>query len=256
VPLNEKRKMVEEMELLGSSCLCVTCNDSEIEMTATSSTPVLIGIITAIMVLGIALGNQHIKAAPGFIANPTNNNNTGTGTTDPNYNTYQNLALGFSIKYLKNMTINQGLVNSTANTPDHNIRFQIPLDNPFKEHLTMVISIIPETNFLGQQGNLDQVLSNWLMNYYSGNNTVVTNKTKGLLNGFPAYKIDSTVLVPKPFKNITSSLGFDGIPITHQYQTTYVTFRGGIGYWITFLTYSQDRFNPVEKTMIDSFRYN
>ena len=94
------------------------------------------------------------------------------------------------------------------------------------------------------------------MNYYSGNDTVVTNKTKGILNGLPAYKIESTVLVPKVFKNVTSSLGFDGKPIIYQYRTTYVTFKDGIGYWIEFFTYSPDRFNPVEKTMIDSLRYN
>lgn len=46
------------------------------------------------------------------------------------------------------------------------------------------------------------------------------------------------------------------MPIKYQYQTTYVTFRNGIGYWITFLTYSPYRFSQVEKTMIDSFRYN
>ena len=73
---------------------------------------------------------------------------------------------------------------------------------------------------------------------------------------FLATKIESTVLVPKVFKNVTSSLGFDGKPITHQYRTLYVTFRDGIGYWIQFFTYSPSRFNPIEKTMIDSFRYN
>jgi hypothetical protein len=154
------------------------------------------------------------------------------------------------------MTINQGLANSTGNAPDHFVRFQIPLGTPFKEHLRMLISIIPETNFIGQQGNLDQVLGNWLMNYYSGNNTIVTNKTKSILNGFPAYKLEIAELVPKVFKNITSSLGYDGMSIKYQYQTTYVTFRNGIGYWIEFRNYSPERFNPVEKTMIDSFRYN
>src|SRR5947209_17679486 len=109
---------------------------------------------------------------------------------------------------------------------------------------------------LGQQGNLGEVLGNWLMNYYSGNNTIVTSKTKGMLDGFPAYKLEIAELVPRLFKNITSSLGYDGMPIKYQYQTTYVTFRNGIGYWITFLTYSPSKFNPVEKTMIDSFRYN
>ncbi|MDP9290222.1 MAG: hypothetical protein M3P08_18790 [Thermoproteota archaeon] len=65
------------------------------------------------------------------------------------------------------------------------------------------------------------------------------------------------VLVPKEFKNITSGLGFDGKPIIYQYQTLYVrTFRDGIGYWIQFFTYSPDRYNLVEKTTIDSFRYN
>jgi hypothetical protein len=210
------------------------------------------------MTLMVVVSPTMVLASSGFIANPTSNNNTSTstGTSDPNYKIYQNLALGFNIKYIKNMTINQGLVNSTGNAPDHFVRFQIPITSPFKEHLRMIISVIPETNFLGQQSNLDQVLGNWLMNYYSANNTIVTNKTKGILNGFPAYKLEIAELVPKVFENITSSLGYDGMPIKYQYQTTYVTFRNGIGYWITFLTYSPFIFNPVENTMIDSFRYN
>jgi hypothetical protein len=222
---------------------------------------VLAGTLTIVILGMLTLAANHSMAqtandTAGFIANPSNSNNTDLRTTDPNYNMYPNLALGFSIKYLNNMTINQGLQNSTSNTPNHFVSFNVPLDKPFKEYLAIVISVIPETNFLGQQRSLDQTLRNWLMNYYSGNDTVVTNKTKGILNGFPAYKIESTVLVPKVFKNLTSSLGFDGKPIKYQYRTLYVTFRDGIGYWIQFFTYSPNRFNPVEKTMIDSFRYN
>src|SRR5712692_4259963 len=92
-----------------------------------------------------------------------------------------------------------------------------------------------------------------------GNNVTVINKVKGTLNGIPAYKVDSLVLVSKVFKNfknITSSLGFDGKPIKYEYRTTYVTFRDGIGYWIAFGSFSQNRYDAAEKTMIDSFRYN
>jgi hypothetical protein len=215
-------------------------------------TTVILGILTLATNYSMA---QTANVTAGFIPNPSKGVSD-LRTTDPNYNMYQNLALGFNIKYLKNMTINQGFVNSTANTPDHFVRFQIPVVTPFKDHLSMIISVIPETGFLGVPYNLDQAVTHLLMNSYSGNNTIVTNKTKGILNGFPAYKIDSIVIVPKVFKNITSSLGFDGKPITHQYQTLYLTFRNGIGYWIQFYTYSPDRFNPVEKTMTDSFRYN
>jgi hypothetical protein len=101
---------------------------------------------------------------------------------------YQNLAFGFSIKYLKNMTISQRLENSISNTPEHLVSFRIPLDKPTRERIAMDISIIPETNFLGQQYSLDQTVRNWLMNNYSGNNTMVINKMKGMLNGFSAYK--------------------------------------------------------------------
>ena len=81
----------------------------------------------------------------------------------------------------------------------------------------------------------------------------MTSKIQGMLNGFPAYKIEVMALIPKSFKNITSSLGYDGMPIKYEYRTVYVSFKDGIGYWITFFTYSTDRFNPIEKTMIDSF---
>jgi hypothetical protein len=215
-------------------------------------TIVILGILTLATNYSIA---QTANVTAGFIANRSNSNNTDLRSTDPNYNIYPNLALGFSIKYLKNMTITQ-TQNSSGNTLIHAVTIRIPLGKPFKEHLSMKISVIPETNFLGQQYSLDQTVRNDLMNYLSGNDTVVTNKTKGILNGFPAYKIESTMLVSKVFKNITSSLGFDGKPITHQYQTSYVTFRNGIGYCIAFLTFSPNRFNSVEKTMLDSFRYN
>jgi hypothetical protein len=191
-----------------------------------------------------------------FVANPTNKASATTNTTDPNYNTYQNLGLGFSIKYLKNMTISERLQNNSFNTLVHVVSFHIPLDKPFKEHLAMQISILPEINFLGQQYSLDQTVSNLLAACCVKDNTTVTNKIRGMLNGIPAYKVEEITLVPMSLKNITSSLGFDGMPIKYQYETTYVTFRGGFGYWIQFYTYSPGRYNAVEKTMIDSFRYN
>jgi hypothetical protein len=216
-------------------------------------------VITAtltIVILGILiLATNHAMAqtanrTTGFIANPTNNN-TVVRTTDPNYNTYHNLALGFSIKYLKNMTISERL-NNTQNI----VTFKTPHGKPIRESITMFITVIPETNFLGQQYNLDQTVRNVLAACCVGNNITVTNKVKGMLNGIPAYKIENTVLVPKVFKNVTSSLGYDGKPITQQYRTAYVTFRDGIGYGISFLSFSQNRYNAIEKTMIDSFRYN
>jgi hypothetical protein len=50
--------------------------------------------------------SYHINAEGEFIANPTNNT-ASTTSTDPNYNTYQNLGSGFSIEYLKNMTVSE-----------------------------------------------------------------------------------------------------------------------------------------------------
>jgi hypothetical protein len=58
-------------------------------------------------------------------------------------------------------------------------------------------------------------------------------------------------IVPSELKNITSSIGLDGNPLKYQYRSLYETFRDGIDYWIEFRIYSL-----VEKTMIDSFRYN
>ncbi|PWU82401.1 MAG: hypothetical protein DLM72_02010 [Candidatus Nitrosopolaris wilkensis] len=52
-----------------------------------------IGVIAAITINHAAA--QTANVTHGFIANPSNNNNTDLRTTDPNYNTYQNLALGF-----------------------------------------------------------------------------------------------------------------------------------------------------------------
>ena len=43
--------------------------------------------------MGILPAGLHIKAESRFIANPTNTTKPGIGTTDPNYNMYQNLAL-------------------------------------------------------------------------------------------------------------------------------------------------------------------
>lgn len=103
----------------------------------------LLGVIAVLALIATPLKamGQTANATAGFIANPANTTKPDIGTADPNYNTYQNLALGFSIKYLKNMTINQRLVNSTANTPDHIVRFQIPLNSPYNEHMTVDISV-------------------------------------------------------------------------------------------------------------------
>jgi hypothetical protein len=208
-------------------------------------------ILLLCTVMVIIVSPTTASASSGFITNPTSNNSTGTGTTDPNYNTYQNLALGFNIKYLKNMTVSERL-NNTQNI----VIFKTPNGKPIREGITMFITVIPETNFLGQQYSLDQTVSNALATCCVGDNVTVTNKVKGMLNGIPAYKIENTVLVPKVFKNITSSLRYDGKPITQLYRTGYVTFRDGIGYWISFLSFSQNRYNAIEKTMIDSFRFN
>jgi hypothetical protein len=183
---------------------------------------------------------QKANVPAGFIANPANNNNTSTGTTDPNYKIYRNLALGFNIKYIKNMTISERL-NNTQNI----VTFKTPYGKPSREFMILVVTVIPEINFLGQQYNLDQTVR-----------YALAACCVGTLNGIPAYKVDSLVLVSKAFKNITSSLGFDGNPIKYEYRITYVTFRDGIGYWLAFGSFSQNRYDPVEKTMIDSFRYN
>jgi hypothetical protein len=118
----------------------------------------LISTVFMVLMIVVTVSPTTVLAISGFIANPTKNNTAGTTISDPNYSIYQNLALGFTIKYMKNMTINQELANSTGTAPDHFVRFRMPLVTPFKEHLSMIISIIPETNFLGQQGNLDHTL--------------------------------------------------------------------------------------------------
>lgn len=106
------------------------------------------------------------------------------------------------------MTISERLNNT------HDIvTFKTPYGKPSREYIILVVTVIPEINFLGQQYNLDQTVRYALTACCVGNNVTVVNKVKGTLNGIPAYKVDSLVLVPKAFKNITSSLGFDGNPI-------------------------------------------
>jgi len=116
------------------------------------------------------------------------------------------------------MTISERLQNGSFNTLVHVVSFHVPLDKPFKEHISMEISILPETNFLGLQYSLDQTVSNLLTACCVKDNTTVINKIKGMLNGIPAYRVEEVTLVPKSLKNITSSLGFDGIPIKYQYK--------------------------------------
>jgi hypothetical protein len=90
--------------------------------------------------------------------------------------------------------------NSSGNTLIHVVGFRIPLDKPFKERLAIVVSVMPETNFLGQQYNLDQTVRNVLAAGCVGNNITVIDKVKGTLSGLPAYKIDNIVTVPKVLK--------------------------------------------------------
>ena len=53
-------------------------------------TIVILGILTLATNHAIA---QKANVTVGFIPNPTNNNNTGTGASDQNYKIYQNLTL-------------------------------------------------------------------------------------------------------------------------------------------------------------------
>ena len=70
-------------------------------------TTMIVGLLTLATNHALA---QIANVTVGFIANPTNNNNTSTGTSDPNYKIYKNLALGFNIKYLKNILLVKDLI--------------------------------------------------------------------------------------------------------------------------------------------------
>jgi hypothetical protein len=54
---------------------------------------VLISALFMMLMIVVTVSPTTVLAINGFIANPTNNNTTGMGTSDPNYKIYQNLAL-------------------------------------------------------------------------------------------------------------------------------------------------------------------
>lgn len=136
-----------------------------------------------------------LHAESGFVANPTNNTAGTTAASDPNYSTYQNLGLGFSMKYLKNMTIFEQTDNRSAFSTSHKILFTSPHigSSNFKgiPHLRDIrVLVTPATGAFGIPMSLDDGARQIMLGLAADNSTTITSKTKGSLNSLPAHKIE------------------------------------------------------------------
>jgi len=217
--------------------------------------PLFLTAILFALILVIA-PTTAFAATSGFIANPTNST-TGTTGSDPNYNIYQNLGSGFSIKYLKNMTVSEKTDNSSAFRIVHNIDFANPHKGsvnfkglPHITHITIIVTTA--TGILGLPTTLDEITKLALLAITADNSTMITGKTKGSLNGLPAYKIETTSTVnPVNFTGTTTK-----IPI---HAILYFTVKDQLLYDIGFTTFDkniQASFIPMVNKLIGSFQYN
>jgi hypothetical protein len=188
-----------------------------------------------------------------FVANPTNSTAT---AQDPYYNTYQNLGSGFSIKYLKNMTVSEKTDNSSAFRIVHSINFANPHKGTpnFKgipHILRTSILVTTATGILGLPTTLDEITKQVLL-ASANNSTTITGKTKGSLNGFPAYKIEvESTVNPVNYTGTTTK-----IP-THS--ILYFTVKDQLLYDIGFTTSDkniQTNFVPMANKLIGTFKYN
>jgi len=191
-----------------------------------------------------------------FVANPTNSTAPGTTRTDPNYNTYQNLGLGFSIKYFKNMTVSEQTDNRSAFRTTHLIYFYNPHvgSGNFKNipHLIRIqVMVTTATGTFGIPLSLDDAARQVMLSLIN-NSTTIISKTKGSLNSLPAYKIE--------LESMVNAVNFTGSTTKILSHTIlYLTVKSQLLYVIEFITDDkniQTNFIPMVNKFIDSFQYN
>jgi hypothetical protein len=189
----------------------------------------------------------------GFVANPSNiPGKNSTGIMDPNYKVYQNLGLGFNMKYLKNMTVSEKRDNSSAFRTARSVDFSVSVGNSKIPLLAAGVLVTQATGMLGIPIGLDDVASQVMLAAVDSGNTTVVSKVKGSLNGLPAYRIEA--VMPSNPVNYTHTT--TKIPL---HSILYLTIKGGLIYTIFFHTFDkniQTDFMPKVKTMIGSFQYN
>jgi PsbP-like protein len=207
---------------------------------------ILVGVIPLLLVLAPLAHAQ-------FVANPTNKTSATINTADPNYSTYQNLGLGFSIKYFKNMTISEQTDNRSAFATSHKLAFTSPHPLDFKglPHLRDIrILVVPSTGAFGIPMSLDDAARQILLTLVG--NITITSKTKGNLNGLPAYEIKLEGMGnPVNYANTTTT-----IPL---HLILYLTVKNQILYGIEFTTFDknvQSNFIPMVNKLIGTFKYN
>jgi hypothetical protein len=148
-----------------------------------------------------------------------------------NYITYQNPALGFSINYPNNMTVSE---NTNTGGPGHTIIFKAKPVVPIIPHLIGILIDV----FRGRQASLDDTVRQALGAAVTIAHATVINKTKVIINGLPAYRIESQY------------------PDVHVIG--YITINGDTMYNIAFETVDKNpkaNFVPIVNTIINSFQY-
>jgi len=194
----------------------------------------MINIVFSMTILGVA--NLMIGAANANAVVTTPGGGILTAT-DPIYNTYQNLALGFSIKYPNNLTVSE---NTSARI--HHIEFEA---RPGSHLVGMSVITGPATGPFSLPITLDDFVRQQLMGQA---NVTVISKTKGVLNDLPDYRIE------------IQSQSYDVTRHAIVLETTvmYVTFNGGTGYIVKFGTFDknqQTNFIPITNEILNSFQY-
>jgi hypothetical protein len=198
-----------------------------------------------------------VYAQSGFIASPTNSSAfSQEKSTDPIYNTYHNLALGFSIEYLKNMTLSQLTDKISAFDAIHFAFFESPHIGSinFKgiPHLVgFKVVVASSTGAFGPPLDVEDAVRHLLL-ALADNSTRAISEARGSLNSLPAYRIEfGRSDNPVNFTRTTAEIPY--------HDVMYVSVKDRILYELEFVTYDkniQTNFIPTVNRIVDSFQYN
>lgn len=161
--------------------------------------------------------------------------------------TYSDFGLGFKMQVPSYLVVHRGTDNVTLRIPAS--------FNDSSNHLTILAVVTPYSKYTSQMDlsftpNLDDFARKFgllLVSFYSkNNNETLTNKTKLVVgNGTSAYLFQSETTLNNTTNNHAQKL---------LYRSYYLMLSDNLIYAITFATFNQTKFLPIEQKIMQSFR--
>lgn len=151
--------------------------------------------------------------------------------------TYQDFGMGFKMDYPSNMTVTKTQGNITSG---NKVTFSSPIPHSFTVTVrTAPYLVVVPLSLSSGPPSLDTLAT--LASYgASVNNITVTNKTKLVVDNIPAYLVQTE----KKLSNDKT-----------EYYSIYMTLRDGTVTAVAFYATNPTKYAPLEKMMIQSFRF-